>query len=642
MTNSPFAKAALAKAAMEYVPPLIRRTLLNDRAFNEEFGFKPEAVIKLGASEVSIQRTKLFEGVRSILSGAEIAEIVDESGCAWQLRNEAEEGGQPSIRLNSSDECMMLPDFAVLSSDVTLRLRSLENSVADVNLPYAAKERWSEILTERPLADEELDTFHRDIRNTPVFLERAIRNEVDSGESSISTLVPNSLDYYSRLVGTYDGSVSIQGYAAGAGQEFLNNLSEWRPYEGFLYSLLLSSHSTLTAEIRLNNLDIDEIVEAFEFVESHGDMLSRLGAFEVGLRTLPLRPELEPFLLRLVSRIRVDELEGDTSDFKLFSSLFILVDGELSRTRLMSGYPPFYRRLASLAQAALIHRILISAEIDYKRVYEWAFASRFEHYYMQSLVDMRIEPRWNPDLVEASQIKEEFFGRLMIAGNNFSENMGEGELRETILGDGEESLAKSSSFLRPYYPGPLEGSEESPNALPKDLACVINKDLSKDEIDASSFIALVNSAMIFRMTSGHAELTAKALRLGNYTLSNLKDKSQLVGILNGLAMVAAVSRSPALSDEVRILVRRYLHDPQYKFSVEEAMRMCLVASAARKDLSEWRQGAGQWLTELAFGEMDARNAEALRTNLLVLLNAAPELWVTCAKADAALEALCYR
>lgn len=641
MTNSPLAKATLAKAALEYVPPLIRRTLLNDRRFNEEFGFKAEALIVLGEGEVAIQRTVLFEGVRSILAGVENTEIVDERGRAWQLSNEAEEGEQPSIILKSGDEGMMLPDFAVLASDVALRIESLEHSSADVNLPNDAKERWREILTERPLEDEEVDTFHCEIRNTPVYLERTIRSEVDSGESSISSLVPNSLEYYRRLVGAYDGSVSIQAYAAGAGQQFLKYLSKWRPYEGFLYGLLLSSHSTLTDEIRLNNLDSDEIIQAFEFIESHGDMLSRLGAFEVGLRTLPIRPEIEPVLLRLVNRIRDDDLDGDKSDFKLFSSLFVLVDGELSRTRLMSDYPPFYRRLASLAQAALIHRILVESEIDYKRVCEWAIAIRFEHYYMQSLSDMRTEPRWNPDLVESSQIKEEFFGRLMNAGHKFSENIGEGELRETILGDGKESLAGSSSFLRPYYPGPLEGSEESPNPLPEDLASVIDEDLNNEDIDASSFIALVNSAMIFRVRSDQAELTAKALRLGNYTLSNIEDKSQLAGILNGLAMVAAVSRSPELADEVRILVRRYLHDPQYKFSVEEAMRMCLVASAARRDLSEWRQGAGQWLTELAFGELDDSDAEALRTHLSALLNAVPELWATCARADAVLEALCF-
>jgi hypothetical protein len=640
MTNPPFSRAALAQAAMEYVPPLIRRTLLDESAFNEEFGFKTEAVVSLGTSGVAIQRTELFDAVRSVLAGAENAEVVDETGSAWLLRNEADEGALPVLALSVDDERLVLPDFAMLSSDIGMRIRSFEQAAADVNLPIDAKEHWRKILTERALEDDEVDTLHRDIRNTPVHLERTIRSEIKEGQGSISSLVPSSRDYYSRLVGNYDGSASIKEYAAGLGQTFLNGLSEWRPYEGFLFSLILSSHTTLTSEIHVDRLGNDDLIKAFEFIEAHGDMLSRLGAFEVGLRVLSQRPEVEPFLMRLVHRIRDDNLEGEQCDFKLFSALFVLVDGELSRTRLMSETPPFYRRLASLAHAALIHRIIVQCGIEYKSFYEWAFSTRFEYYYMQSLADMRTEPRWNPDLIDASQIKEDFFGRLMIAGNCYSGNLGEGELRETILGNCEQSLAKLSSFFRPYYPGPLEGSEDTPNQLPEELVHAIDEQLNTDDVDASSFIALVNSAMIFRITSGHAELAAKALRLGNYTVAKLEDKSQLVGILNGLATVAAVSRSPALADDLRILVRRYLHDPQYKFSIEEAMRVCLVASASRQDIIDWRDFVGQWLTELAFSEMEKNEAEDFCSRLTTLLHSTPELWVSCARADAALKALC--
>ena len=255
---------------------------------------------------------------------------------------------------------------------------------------------------------------------------------------------------------------------------------------------------------------------------------------------------------------------------------------------------------------------------------------------------MRVEPRWNPGLAAASQMQAEFFGRITIAGNNCQANLGEGELRDTILGDGEQSLIKLCEFPRPYFPGPLEGAEDGPNALPDDLARIIEKELDTEEVEASSFIALVNSAMIFRITSGHAELAARALRLGNYTLANLEEKSQLVGILNGLATVAAVSRSPALADELRILVRRYRRDPQYGFTVEEAMMMCLVASAALEDLMEWRGFVGEWLTELAFGELEVSEGEVLHSHLLVLLHAVPELWVSCARADAALRAWRFR
>ena len=642
MTDTHYKIAAMAGAVLKLVPPLIRKSLLNEQSFREEYGFKTEAMIAFGSSGISVQRSELFDAARTVLAWEAPAELTDSEDRTWHLTNDAREGELPNLVLSSDQQRLVLPDFSVLSEDASTRIRSLEKSASDVNLPLSAQVEWRNILEERALEDDEVDTFHSDIRDTPVHVERTIRSEITAGESSVSSLVPNLRRYFERLVGAYDGSRSVRDYAIGVGREVFGQLTEWRPYEGFLFSLFLSSHSALTAEINTDHLDQEELEKAFNFLEKHGDMLSRLGAFEVGLRILPDRPEVEPFLLRLVHRIREDDVEGKASEFKLFSALFVLVDGELARTRLLAEEPPFYRRLAALAQAALIHRQLVQCGIDYDHFSKWAFSNRGEHFYMQSLADMRSEPRWNPDLAAAPQMQADFFGRIMIAGKNFQANLGDGELRDTILGTRKQSLIKLCEFPLPYLPGPLEGAEDSPNALPDDLARVIEEQLDSDEVEAASFIALVNSAMIFRITSGDAELAARALRLGNYTLANLEDKSQLVGILNGLATVAAVSRNPDLADELRILVRRYRRDSQYGFTIEEAMRICLVASAAREDLMEWRGFVGECLTELAFGDLEGNEGGVLHSHLLALLHSVPELWVSCARADAALQAWCFR
>lgn len=641
MSNSPYVRAAMAHAALEFVPPLIRKSLLDEPEFRQEYGFRTEAVLGFGDSSVSIQRTGIFDAVRQCLAGSVELKVTDADDREWQLRNEAEAGQPAKLVMLSEERRLILPDFAVLSPEAAVRLRSLDEAAFDVNLPTSAQDMWLEILAERALEDDEIDPFHSDFRDTPVHLMRAIRGEILAGQSSVSSLAPCSRRYFDRLVGAYDGSTSVRDYAAGSGGRFLAQLSAWRPYEGFLFSLFLSSHSALTAEIGVDRLDREDLARAYDLLEKRGDMLSRLGAIEVGLRILPENPEIEPFLIRLIQKIRDDDVDSATSEFRLFAALFVLVDGELARTRLMCAEPPFYRRLTSLSQAALVHRQLVNSGVEYDAFCGWAFNNRGERYYMQSLSDMRLEPRWNPDLAAASQMKAEFFGRLMIAASTYEANIKESDLYALILGAGSTSLHSLSEFPAPYLPGPLEGAEDTPNVLPSDLSEAIEAQL-KDEVGPSAFIALVNSAMIFRVDAGQADLAAKALKLGNHRLANVKDKSQILGVVNGLATVAAVARNAALADELRTLMRRYRRDPQFGFSIEEDMRVCLVAAASRAELTDWRDFVGEWLTELAFGEFEGEDGSVFHSHLQCLCHSVPELWVSCGKADAALIAFSGR
>jgi len=642
VNSTPYKRAVMASVILEFIPPLVRQSLFEDPSFTDENGIETEAMMTFGSNGVLFRRSELFDAVRAVLAGEAHAEFTDAEGRTWELGNDASEGELPSLLLSSGPLSMVVPDFTALSEDAAVRVRSLEDSASDVDLPPSAREEWRSILEARVLEDDEVDELHRDIRDTPVYMGREIRSEIAAGRGSLTSLVPNSLRYFERLVGEYDGSDSVTAYASGAGGAFIEQLLGRRPKEGLLYSLLLSSHSALTAKIDTDCLDEEMLIDALDMIERQGDMLSRLGAFEVGLRSLSERPEVEPFLLRLVDAIRDDDAESDASEYKLFSALFVLVDGELARTRLLVEKPPFYRRLAALAQAALIHRQFAHCGVNYERFSEWALSRSGEQYYMQSLADMRLEPRWEPDLAAASQLKADFLGRIMIAGHCYGASLVDGALRDTLLGDGERSIAIACEFPGSYLPGPLEGAADSPLALPDDVSRLIREALDTSDVEASCFVALVNSALVFRVETDHVELAAKALRSGNHTLANVGERSQLVGILNGLATLAAVSRNPALADEIRILVRRYRQDSQYRLTMEEAMRVCLVASAAREDLMEWRGLVGEWLTELAFGDLDGDEGEALLSHLLALLNSVPELWVSSARAHAALQAWCFR
>ena len=174
--------------------------------------------------------------------------------------------------------------------------------------------------------------------------------------------------------------------------------------------------------------------------------------------------------------------------------------------------------------------------------------------------------------------------------------------------------------------------------MPAELEETIEAQLCAEQIAPSSFIALVNSALLFHIGADKAELAAKGLRLARYRLLNIESKPELLAILNGLATVAAVSRSFTLADELRILVRKYRHDAEFPLAISEAIEIGLVAAASRTDLNAWREFGGDWLTELAFSDLSGNDGEVLYSYVRCLCDLIPDLWVSCGRADAALTA----
>jgi hypothetical protein len=257
---------------------------------------------------------------------------------------------------------------------------------------------------------------------------------------------------------------------------------------------------------------------------------------------------------------------------------------------------------------------------------------------MQSLVDLRREPRWSPDWAVGSQIKADFLGRLIGIARKYVGALEGSPLYELVMGSAPSSVMSQVKFPYAYLPGPLEGAAPSLNTIPPDIAQSIEAQAKEQKVGPGSFIVLVNSALIFQLQSDHAELAAKALKEGSHRLANVSDRDQLVTILDGLATVAAVTRNPTLAREITILLRRYRRDPQYSITLDESLKFGLIAAAAFQDKEEWRAYAGEWIVELSFSDMTPEDGINLQARLNWLLNAAPELWFTCGRAHAAVTA----
>lgn len=634
-----------SKIVLEFlndIPQLIKTSLLNDLNFLKEYNLEIKSIISLGNFDISFESLKFFNSVITALSGAAVEkDLLDENNQEWKLTNIINEKDSPYLLLSRDNYRIRLPELNIFSPDKDIRLCCLNDMSNYVNLPKKVQEKFGNILSERSFKDYEFNSFMNEYHNTPVEQSRIISKEFfKENNFDITSIVPIERSYYERLIGSFDGSISIREYAVNISRDFFEQLSIWSPLEGFLFSLLLSSHADLTSRVNVDILSSEDLIGAFEYLDKYGDITSQLGAIEVGLRIISSRPEIETILINLILKFLCDDLEKLDNNFKLISALFIFTDRELSRTKLFKSEPPFYRRLAAFSHAALIQRQIVKNKgIEIDSFCKWIFDNCVNQFCLQSYIDMRTEPCWIPDYVDFLQIKANFLNRILIAINNNKENINNNSKLYTLVINVPSSNLQLLDKTYMYLPGLLDGNKDFLTKLPIEIYEIIKTQLETDEVEASSFIAIINSAQFFHISDEHVELATKILKCANYRIANLENDFQLINILYGLAKVSAVTKSHKLADELRIVVRKYMNDTQYNLSMSVVIIICLVAASSRENINDWRDYVGDWITELAFGDLKNEDGNILYYYIQMLCKIIPELWITCGRAEAALISL---
>jgi hypothetical protein len=632
-------RSMFALTALQHFPPSIVEALLSDVNFQKAYELTTMSTISFHEIELSVGRNELFNAVREVLAdGSAQPTLNDKTGRNWKLQLSAS-NNECRVELVSDDKRFVLPDFSLLSPRGADRLNGFDRAVRNVHLAESIRNSWRKLVTARALTDDEIVAFHTEIEATPMAVQAKIASEIRRGTSSPSTLVPRTESYFDCLVGVYNQDQDITQYARAGAREHICQLTSWRAYEGLLFSLLLSSHSSISSEIEAHQLSEGDLIRAYDWVLEVGDLISQIGAVEIGLSILDICPKIEPHLRSLIEKIRDDDADENHSEgrFHLLSALIVLVEGELSRTKILKDKPPFWRRLASIAQASLIERCITNSQVDISAFTKWALQARGQFFYLQIMADLRQEPRWYPDYVSASHLKAEFMGRIVGAAQRNDSKIHSQALRELLFSGDPGSIHSQMTFPLAFLPGPLEGSLKAQLATPAWVVSEIEKQLNEDILRPHSFTALLNSALIFHVDAQHAGLAAKALRTAKYQLRHTENKEILVSLLRGLATVAAVTRSGELAQEVKILTRRYRLQEAYKLSAEDVLWIGLIAAANSAEIAVWCEFVGDWITELAFQPLQPDEMGRLHSHLETLCQIVPELWRTCGRAEAALK-----
>ncbi len=641
MTNSR-TKHSLVVAAFGFLAPCLRRSLLDDQEFVDHWELNATAGVAIGKDGPCFRREELYRGMREAIGRPEEeVTIQDDKGNLWRLTARAKASSWSFVLADAGSQ-FLLEDHSGLAKEKEIRVSWFNEIAERVNFDRSERQQWMERLASRPLSDDEFARLREALTLTPVSTFENIGSGFSQRRVDLGTLVQGETRYYDLLIGSLGSASNTDEYINGGAAQLICDLQKWNSTSGFLYSLLMCSAGTIAARIGIEGFSSQELLGAYEWLADHGDPISQLGAVEVALRSIEEHRELEPFVERIIEAFISDDPEHKGGRFSLLSAIVVLVGSELSRRHVLGQVQPFYRKQAAIAQASLIIRAIYASEEKAESIVDWAKTSGFGNvFFLQGLVDLRLEPRWLPDFVSPYQLRAEFMGRISNAVERWQKGIKSESLRCLVVGE-ESRLATAVDWPFRMLPGPLEGEAKSEvPTISDDVLEDVASDLKSEYLEPHSFARLVNLASLFGMPASHAGLAATALRRVKYSIEIADSDDNLFGLIGGLATVAAVTRSTDLAEELRVLDRVMRRRKRLTVEAEDQIRIAMLAAASNEKLENWASFAGEWISELAFEVEGKESSTRLLHSIRRLVRAEPALARYCAVAEAALESAAW-
>lgn len=632
--RSAYLQAARVTILTNGYPPLLRGELLSRPDIVDWDGVEVDATITLGSKDLSFRSSQLFPAIAAAYDRVSTPVIETIAGDEWTVTFVGEVE-PPNVALVRGSQRLLVPQFALLAPDPQARLHAFHLIADQRRLANDIVDRWRLVLSERVPTDSEITALRGDLQNTPIGEADAIRESLENGNLSLDTLVPRAESYYRQLVGTAGNAITLEDYLVEVAAPFLAKLLAENSQQSLSLAWPLCSHQSVSQAIdREWNGDDQVLADDIAWLAKNGDPICCVGAIEVGLRRVQAAPTLAQPLAALINAFLDGEPNAEADAFELLAALFSCIYGQMAKCRILATWPPYARRLAALAHASLVGRHILALVKERPKFAQWLREANEGYFYMQILLDMRVEPRWFPELGSSEQWRNELLGRVWMAAALAPDAVKALGLTERLTGETPQALVHQLDRPAVHLPGPLEGGATAPVELSPEIMAEIEQQL-RGAISTTTFSGLINVSMWLRVPDRLVDLIVEAIERHHYQIPG-SDEAPLPFCLIGLASVAAVSRSTKLCEAIHTMLRVSWRLNPGLLTADEMFRAGVLACAAHVELTDWTERLGQFMTELSLQNLTEDDADVLQSHLTTMCHLVPELWGTCGQAQAAL------
>lgn len=363
------------------------------------------------------------------------AVVLDAPGCRWRIAH-----------------------AALLSMDVNARRQALSQILRRHTLESGAREEVVCAIGRESLTNEQLLDALDSLNGSPESFCQQLGARLQAGAPQISDFLPQQSGYWANITARCQRSKTLAEFVAHELSEQQIARIEEDVQRGFVTVAYSFAATELVPFERLRTLDTNIIVQGLKAIVSSTDHPFALaGAFEICADALVRSEELGALGEQILEKLFADP-HRLVRRCKFLSAIFLAASAQLAMQVETQVMPAFWRRIAAVAHAGWVMRVCGSASVDESKFLRWVMRERGQEYMLSAFHDMREQPRWQPEWIDAEYLVPDIFGRAYAALARPEEGA-PGAWRERV-GKMKSWIEEQGWDARTGLPSVLQGSRE--------------------------------------------------------------------------------------------------------------------------------------------------------------------------------------
>lgn len=612
------ATAVLAKDMVASLPPSVRERVLDDDDFLGGLGLSRTTRVTVHIEgKPSFDTQTLYGAVKGLYSQTNDVAVDDVDGQTWKLS--VAENGAVVCRHPATGRQFTVRYAPLVSDEAQVRDAYFAELLGLARLERGDVADWAEKIHAAPANPFHFPRIALDLDDTPSVFVEMFRDSIEQGSTERAVLIPLRRRYYERLVPPWPGHGALEVFS-----QAVRSLPATSDPEQIGFDLVRSSHPSLTPVEAIAGLSSSSLRELVRSLLPGIDLWSLTGLLEA----IAMRDDVFSDLQDLTKEL-LEHFIGLVSDqsyrLRLAVAMIAAVDGQLNTSGLFADVPVYWRRLASIAHAALIERTIAETGVSSEAFTTWA-EQTLGKFHNATLADVWQEPRWASFMLSVGQLKQELVGRV---SNAFAPKREEAERTDSgklLFGEDPESLSSCRISLFSGLPGPLEGASEGVQNLPNELLDSMAAHLENASLPLwERILTATHLAGLGGLPETYVELLNNSVK--ELDLSDaLLESDQTPALLFRLSLAAASSRNAQFATTVKNLLARHTSTPL-------PLRLYAGLMACGSDAVEqnWAREVKQWVERLMSRDLSRDDAQHILHVIGVMCDARPLLRRTLAK-----------